>query len=62
MATQANNQATVTQTKTRFSVLAQNLAALAFGIIILSAVGFAPMGVAHNAAHDVRHTLSFPCH
>ena len=51
-----------TQAKSRTSVLAQNLTALAFGIVILFAVGFAPMGAAHNAAHDVRHSMAFPCH
>jgi len=44
------------------SVCAQSLAALVFGVIILFVVGFAPIGVAHNAAHDVRHSVAFPCH
>lgn len=44
------------------SVLAQTSAALLFGLFILFVVGFAPMGVAHNAAHDARHSLAFPCH
>jgi len=44
------------------SPLMQNIAALLFGMIILFAVGFAPMEVAHNAAHDARHTMAFPCH
>ena len=44
------------------SVLAQTSAALLFGLLIIFAVGFAPMEVAHNAAHDVRHSLAFPCH
>ena len=44
------------------SPLVQNLGALLFGLAVLFAVGFAPMEVAHNAAHDVRHTLAFPCH
>ncbi|MEH6358063.1 MAG: CbtB domain-containing protein [Pseudomonadales bacterium] len=38
------------------------LTALAFGAILVFAVGFAPMSVAHNAAHDVRHSMAFPCH
>ena len=50
------------QIRSSASVLAQNLAALAFGIVILFAVGFAPLEAAHNAAHDVRHSLAFPCH
>ena len=40
----------------------QTAGAMAFGVLILFAVGFAPMDVAHNAAHDPRHTLAFPCH
>ena len=40
----------------------QGLAALLIGMVIIFAVGFAPMGVAHNAAHDARHSLAFPCH
>jgi cobalt transporter subunit CbtB len=50
------------QVKSTTSVFAQSAAALIFGIVILFAVGFAPMGAAHNAAHDVRHSLAFPCH
>lgn len=48
--------------KSATSALAQNVAALAFGAIVLFAVGFLPMDAAHNAAHDTRHTLAFPCH
>jgi len=44
------------------SARAQSLAALVFGVIILLVIGFAPIGVAHNAAHDVRHSVAFPCH
>lgn len=40
----------------------QLAAAALFGALILFAVGFAPMGAAHNAAHDARHTVAFPCH
>ncbi len=42
--------------------LLQTLSAMTFGVIVLFAVGFAPMDVAHNAAHDARHSLAFPCH
>lgn len=48
--------------KTAISALTQNAAALIFGAIILFAVGFVPMAAAHDAAHDTRHTLAFPCH
>ena len=32
------------------------------GAVILFAVGFAPINVVHNAAHDTRHVHAFPCH
>ena len=40
----------------------QLFAAAALGIVILFGVGFAPMDIAHNAAHDTRHSVAFPCH
>ena len=60
-----NNQATTSASTESLATqkrLPQTLGAFVFGIVILLAVGFAPMDVAHNAAHDVRHTLAFPCH
>jgi cobalt transporter subunit CbtB len=50
------------QAKAASSIALQNMAAIAFGAFILFAVGFLPMDVAHNAAHDTRHALVFPCH
>ena len=61
MASQVSSQQTA-QVNTTTSVLVQTFAALVFGLVIILAVGFAPMGVAHNAAHDVRHSMAFPCH
>lgn len=40
----------------------QLAAAALFGVLILFGVGFAPMAAAHNAAHDTRHSVAFPCH
>ena len=40
----------------------QHIAVLSFGAFILFMVGFSPMPEAHNAAHDTRHSLAFPCH
>jgi len=60
-----NSQITASQsTQANFlsSTVAQNLAVLAFGAAIVFAVGFMPMSAAHNAAHDTRHALAFPCH
>jgi len=38
----------------------QIFGALILGVAMLFAVGF--MDVAHNAAHDTRHAIAFPCH
>jgi cobalt transporter subunit CbtB len=65
MTSQVSNQQAVqehSQSRPTASVLVQSSAALIFGMVILFAVGFAPMGAAHNSAHDVRHSLAFPCH
>ena len=35
---------------------------LAFGILLVGGAGFAHSDYLHNAAHDVRHGLGFPCH
>ena len=40
----------------------QIFAAFLFGMVIFYAVGFSPIGIAHNATHDSRHSLAFPCH
>jgi cobalt transporter subunit CbtB len=37
------------------------LAAL-LGIFIVGFVGFSHVEAAHNAAHDYRHSMAFPCH
>ena len=37
-------------------------AALLIGTLIISGVGLAGSEVIHNAAHDLRHALAFPCH
>lgn len=41
--------------------LAPAMLSILLGTIIVGAVGFAP-GIAHNAAHDTRHVMTFPCH
>lgn len=37
------------------------LAAL-LGIFVVGFLGFSPMEAVHNAAHDYRHSMAFPCH
>ena len=38
------------------------IAALSFGIFLVLATNFSHMTTAHNAAHDTRHSIGFPCH
>ena len=52
----------VTPISTTFSKPLQLGAALLLGIVILYGVGFVQTSVAHNAAHDMRHSQGFPCH
>lgn len=53
------NTAVDSSSQSRFVQLA--IAGVA-GLCIVWLTGFAPMEVAHNAAHDHRHSLAFPCH
>lgn len=48
-----------TSSQTRIMQLA--LAGL-LGIFIVGFSGFAPIEAVHNAAHDYRHSMGFPCH
>jgi len=36
--------------------------ALLFGAFLVIGIGFAHSDIIHNAAHDSRHSFSFPCH
>jgi len=59
----SNNTVTVDQSTSVASTKnLQLFAAAALGMIILFGVGFAPMDITHNAAHDTRHSVAFPCH
>lgn len=42
--------------------LAMALSGILAGFALVLIVGFAPVAVVHNAAHDTRHTAAFPCH
>lgn len=37
-------------------------AALLLGTFIILGIGFAGPEILHNAAHDMRHGMAFPCH
>lgn len=51
---------TIASTKTRAVFSA--FAAIALGVLLVGGVGFAAPEAIHNAAHDSRHSLAFPCH
>lgn len=38
------------------------LFAAILGAVIIYGVGFSNLSVSHNAAHDTRHAMVFPCH
>jgi len=53
---------TSTPEAVRSASLAAPLVALLLGALILIGTGFASIPIAHNAAHDARHSFAFPCH
>ncbi|MBI4274800.1 MAG: CbtB-domain containing protein [Rhizobiales bacterium] len=53
--------AIVRQTNVASRAIQITLAAL-LGIIVIAGAGFVQISVAHNAAHDYRHAMGFPCH
>jgi cobalt transporter subunit CbtB len=38
------------------------MVALLLGVFLIYGVGFAQPAAIHDAAHDGRHSLAFPCH
>ena len=42
--------------------MAAGLVLIMMGSALLYTVALSPMALAHNAAHDTRHGLGFPCH
>lgn len=58
-----NNAITSTSAvSTTISKPIQIAAAIILGIVIIYAAGFVNTSIAHNAAHDTRHSQGFPCH
>lgn len=46
----------------RAEAVKASLFALSLGLVLIFVVGFAHPSAIHNAAHDTRHSMSFPCH
>lgn len=57
-ATQAQKSQSVSLQSTRAIAAAM----LVFGFALVATIGFAHSATLHNAAHDTRHALAFPCH
>ena len=38
------------------------IAAILLGIVFIGVAGFAPLEAIHDAAHNTRHAVTFPCH
>ncbi len=51
-----------TQSGSRSETLVAAVMAALLGAFLVWGVGFSPIAVLHNAAHDTRHSLAFPCH
>ena len=46
----------------RAAVALPAVLAVVFGLFLVWGTGFASPEALHNAAHDARHAMSFPCH
>jgi cobalt transporter subunit CbtB len=58
----ASTLAPVVRAGERSEALRAAVVALLLGLGLIFLTGFAYAEVIHNAAHDTRHGLSFPCH
>jgi cobalt transporter subunit CbtB len=61
MQTEATNQTGAVAVPTLARAIPIFAAAL-LGLFIVGGVGFSHIEAVHNAAHDYRHSMSFPCH
>ncbi|HUG61887.1 MAG TPA: CbtB domain-containing protein [Methylomirabilota bacterium] len=52
----------VAASRPRTDALTAAAVALVAGLGLLFTMGFAHPDMLHNAAHDWRHSMSFPCH
>jgi cobalt transporter subunit CbtB len=46
----------------RLDAIRYGITAILFGILFIGVTGFAPLQAIHDAAHNTRHAVSFPCH
>jgi cobalt transporter subunit CbtB len=53
---------TLTTTKAVSTRILAGITLVFLGAGLVFMVGFSNMSIAHNAAHDTRHAIGFPCH
>ncbi|MDR4308466.1 CbtB-domain containing protein [Chelatococcus sambhunathii] len=56
---------TAARTETAAALQARALpivSAFLLGVFVVAAAGFVSIPAVHNAAHDQRHAIGFPCH
>jgi len=46
----------------RRDAIRYGVAAILLGFVFIGVTGFAPIDAIHDAAHNTRHAISFPCH
>jgi cobalt transporter subunit CbtB len=55
--------ATIAAPETRLASRAVQITlAVLLGLVVVGGAGFAQIEAVHNAAHDYRHSMGFPCH
>jgi cobalt transporter subunit CbtB len=47
---------------THLDAVRYGIAAMLLGILFIGVTGFAPLQAIHDAAHNTRHAVGFPCH
>jgi cobalt transporter subunit CbtB len=50
------------QSSSRSEAVVAAVFAAFLGAFLIWGVGFSPIDIVHNAAHDTRHSSAFPCH
>ena len=53
---------TISFAESRSTVIGAATGAILVGFFLMLAAGFAHPEALHNAVHDTRHALAFPCH
>jgi cobalt transporter subunit CbtB len=60
------NMSSLVQSASRVSghleAMRYGIAAILLGIVFIGVAGFAPLQSIHDAAHNTRHAVGFPCH